>query len=198
MKYSRLISAVACGFVLSAASVASASTYNPATLTTAQVGTIDGEWTIGVGGSARPIVGYFTADDSQAQGTTGSTYKADDWLIHVTGAGTTTATELTFTNRGLFSPTVRESNIFGLGLYELKDGQYSLINEAVKTGGLGVVFSLSAYLDHAATYLLHITGTNSAVDGYIGSVSAVPLPAAVWLFGSALLGFVTLSNRRKV
>ncbi len=26
----------------------------------------------------------------------------------------------------------------------------------------------------------------------------VPLPAAAWLFGSALLGFVTLSNRRKV
>jgi hypothetical protein len=29
-------------------------------------------------------------------------------------------------------------------------------------------------------------------------VSAVPLPAAAWLFGSALFGFVTLSNRRKI
>jgi len=28
--------------------------------------------------------------------------------------------------------------------------------------------------------------------------SAVPLPAAAWLFGSAVLGFVSLSNRRKV
>lgn len=28
--------------------------------------------------------------------------------------------------------------------------------------------------------------------------SPVPLPAAAWLFGSALFGFVTLSNRRKV
>jgi hypothetical protein len=27
---------------------------------------------------------------------------------------------------------------------------------------------------------------------------AVPLPAAAWLFGSALLGFVSLSNRRKI
>jgi hypothetical protein len=26
----------------------------------------------------------------------------------------------------------------------------------------------------------------------------VPLPAAAWLFGSALLGFMTVSNRRKV
>jgi hypothetical protein len=27
---------------------------------------------------------------------------------------------------------------------------------------------------------------------------SVPLPSAVWLFGSALLGFVTMSNRRRV
>ncbi len=33
---------------------------------------------------------------------------------------------------------------------------------------------------------------------HIGNVSAVPLPAAAWLFGSALLGFVTLSNRKKL
>lgn len=27
---------------------------------------------------------------------------------------------------------------------------------------------------------------------------AVPLPSAIWLFGSALVGFVTMSNRRRV
>lgn len=35
-------------------------------------------------------------------------------------------------------------------------------------------------------------------DNHAFRVSPVPLPAAAWLFGSALLGFVTLSNRRKV
>ncbi len=30
------------------------------------------------------------------------------------------------------------------------------------------------------------------------NVSAVPLPAAIWMFGSALLGFMGLSNRRKI
>jgi len=30
------------------------------------------------------------------------------------------------------------------------------------------------------------------------NVSAVPLPTAVWFFGSALFGFVMVSNRRKV
>ncbi|HEX8981104.1 MAG TPA: hypothetical protein VF811_15465 [Parasulfuritortus sp.] len=27
---------------------------------------------------------------------------------------------------------------------------------------------------------------------------AVPLPSAIWLFGSALVGFITMSNRRRV
>ena len=31
-----------------------------------------------------------------------------------------------------------------------------------------------------------------------GPVSAVPVPAAVWLFGTALIGFVGISRRRKV
>ncbi len=30
------------------------------------------------------------------------------------------------------------------------------------------------------------------------SVSAVPVPAAVWLFGTALIGFIGVSRRRKV
>lgn len=34
-------------------------------------------------------------------------------------------------------------------------------------------------------------------DGFV-NVSAVPLPAAAWLFGSALFGFMMVSNRRKV
>jgi len=32
---------------------------------------------------------------------------------------------------------------------------------------------------------------------YVGQVSAVPVPAAVWLFGSGLLGLVGVSRRRK-
>ena len=32
----------------------------------------------------------------------------------------------------------------------------------------------------------------------INNLSAVPLPAAAWLFGSALIGFIMMSNRRSV
>ncbi len=43
-------------------------------------------------------------------------------------------------------------------------------------------------------------GTEDSLGGNIDDVrlSAVPLPAAGWLFGSALVGFVMLSNRRKI
>jgi len=55
-------------------------------------------------------------------------------------------------------------------------------------------------------YLLHLlegehqlkVDAPASTQGAPVNVSAVPLPTAFWLFGSALFGFVTLSNRRKV
>ena len=43
-----------------------------------------------------------------------------------------------------------------------------------------------------------ISSSNAFETDNHAVVSAVPLPAAAWLFGSAVLGFVSLSNRRKV
>ena len=47
---------------------------------------------------------------------------------------------------------------------------------------------------------LHIQGIggDGKSDSYVNQLAAVPLPAAAWLFGSALLGFVAVSNRRRV
>jgi hypothetical protein len=53
-----------------------------------------------------------------------------------------------------------------------------------------VVCLLAADGPHASS-----VGESRDSDSYI---SAVPLPAAVWLFGSALISFITLSNRRMV
>jgi hypothetical protein len=39
-------------------------------------------------------------------------------------------------------------------------------------------------------YQFHITGT-------IGEQTVIPIPAAVWLFGSGLLGLVGVARRRK-
>lgn len=46
---------------------------------------------------------------------------------------------------------------------------------------------------------LHVQSIGGGTsDAFVNKTpNPVPLPAAVWLFGSALLGFTTLSNRRK-
>jgi hypothetical protein len=42
----------------------------------------------------------------------------------------------------------------------------------------------------------HVNAATGTVS-YVGTVSAVPVPAAVWLFGSGLLGLVGIGRRRK-
>ena len=41
-------------------------------------------------------------------------------------------------------------------------------------------------------------GVLLAGSNIVSAVSPVPVPAAVWLFGTALVGFIGLSRRRKV
>jgi hypothetical protein len=60
-------------------------------------------------------------------------------------------------------------------------------------------------LSHFADYFGRVTGIrvpgepqNRLSDPYAGTVSAVPLPAAAVLFGSALLGFVSFATRRRI
>ena len=68
---------------------------------------------------------------------------------------------------------------------------------------LGSTFSQTLNLG-AGDYIFTISGfALNALDPKINSdydltMSAVPLPAAAWLFGTALLGFVSFSRRRKV
>lgn len=65
---------------------------------------------------------------------------------------------------------------------------------------LSSVNSLTTLLLANTKYVLSVASeTASHVTSRLSStVSAVPLPAAVWLFGSALAGFMALSSRRKV
>ena len=60
-------------------------------------------------------------------------------------------------------------------------------------GGCGGVFSATSYVS---------LGANASVgdEGCVGAISppsAVPLPAAVWLFGSGLLGLAGIARRKK-
>lgn len=56
------------------------------------------------------------------------------------------------------------------------------------------VLTDSLSLNGGVQYLLHLEG--SIIGGDLG-VASVPIPAAVWLFGSGLAGLVGVAHRRK-
>jgi hypothetical protein len=63
---------------------------------------------------------------------------------------------------------------------------------ALKTGS-----PLHSYLLSAGEYVLQV-GTLSEQHTKPSRISDVPLPGAIWLFGSALLAFLGISSRRKL
>ena len=65
-----------------------------------------------------------------------------------------------------------------------------------KTDAQDKPFPLYAYLLSAGQYVLEI-GTLPDQSTVANKISAVPLPGALWLFGSALLAFLGISSRRK-
>jgi hypothetical protein len=84
-----------------------------------------------------------------------------------------------------------------LGSYGREDFQPPLMNNNwTTTSYLNVSTLLNGPLITNITFSANQNAFET--DNHAYSVSAVPLPAAAWLFGSALLGFMTVSNRRKV
>ena len=71
-------------------------------------------------------------------------------------------------------------------------GSETLIAVA-ELGGYDAVYKVMGLVQ--GTYSLVVSG---ATNQLVGNVSAVPVPAAALLFGSALLGFAGFSARRKV
>ena len=81
---------------------------------------------------------------------------------------------------------------------------------ALGGGSVNQTFVLDNVFASAETFLFNAMFTNLVSLSWIqdpnfhtfdnivvNPVSPVPLPAAVWLFGSALIGFVGLGRRRK-
>lgn len=59
---------------------------------------------------------------------------------------------------------------------------------------------IAAFSDGHFRVGLHVQaiGLAGQSDSYVNQPSPVPLPAAAWLFASALFGFIVVANRRKV
>ena len=84
-------------------------------------------------------------------------------------------------------------------VYFLLAGQNRLIVDLLADD---FVLQLSLYASGASSFqLTQAVGGGDAdptLDVYNGTVSAIPLPAAAWLFGSALLGLVTVARRKRL
>lgn len=62
----------------------------------------------------------------------------------------------------------------------------------------GLIAALDSGSFRVGLHVQAIGGPDGNSDSYVNQPNVVPLPAAAWLFGTALFGFITVSNRRKV
>ena len=73
-----------------------------------------------------------------------------------------------------------------------------ITSAAAVTGSNSSITQFSALNLLAGTYYIDVLGTTGAgYQGDVSAMSAIPLPAAAWLFGSALLGFGALRRKQK-
>ena len=101
-------------------------------------------------------------------------------------AQTVTITDITFIN-GAHNPTFAGDAVFGLIIDGVDQGNQSLVN-IYSTSLTGKKFQLINDYPNLDTDLYRF---------YVNTMTAViPVPAAVWLFGSGLLGLVAVARRR--
>jgi hypothetical protein len=101
--------------------------------------------------------------------------------------------------------TIAESSTVGIGDFSIgATPGYTSLTLVVKDGNLNGLqwgaFSLSALALSGDWSLQDKDGKFKGLSGgeLWGSISAVPVPAAAWLFGTALIGFIGFSRRTKV
>lgn len=111
-----------------------------------------------------------------------------------------------FTNFGLVSGPVNATQTDFISLFgetANQSGNPESFGYADSVGALAAVYGLDFSIENGAPSYIVLTGElqqNKSInfDGF-GSflVKPVPVPAAVWLFGTALIGLAGFSKRRK-
>ena len=95
----------------------------------------------------------------------------------------------------LFGLTSNDSVIASHGFYEHSDG-------TLRMGGVSRLSTAGSstyiYFDYTSTYEDFREIGHSQIGVYMVRTSVVPIPSAVWLFGSGLIGLVGFSRRKKV
>ncbi len=102
------------------------------------------------------------------------------WLTNP-GASSTFATALNTNGNNNANPDYSVMNLFGL-----KAGNYIIASSGACPSGFESVTPLNA-CSNAQTYQFSVS-----------TIAAVPVPAAVWLFGSAMAGMLSMQRRKRV
>ena len=137
--------------------------------------------------------------------TAGLTYTAEVWAMNWSGDP--------LNNLGILQLTFRDStggNVLGPAFENFVDSVDDMVNiylpvedgadvsdwTRVVASGVAPVGTVSARV-----LLLHVLTDGTPADGTVrwdgASLTAVPVPAAVWLFGSGILGLIGVARRRK-
>lgn len=119
------------------------------------------------------------------------------WATNNTPGGPGIVETLGYANSG----NSYASNSFGQAVnYGANDVSIDNLYETGVTGAVGAGFaSLTLNNLAAGWYTIFVSGANTALTGspIDVSVAAVPVPGAVWLFGSALMGFLGMSRKKQ-
>jgi hypothetical protein len=135
--------------------------------------------------------GHFQANPNQANGV------SDDWFFQL-GSGVTGITGAAF--NWILPALGMEIDNLQIGIFDPTGTTlYGSFVASISTPGVGVQYELPFLSLGPGTYKVHVDGdvlSPNFQGFYIGDIHAVPLPAAVWLLGSALVGFIAVGRRK--
>jgi hypothetical protein len=98
----------------------------------------------------------------------------------------------------LATTTWNTTTIAGAGLGTNPSGTLPLVTDTAGVGGSPMI--AGPFLNNNFNFdftSMHITGCTDTGTGTNACASAVPIPGAVWLFGSGLLGLIGAAGRRR-
>ena len=132
----------------------------------------------------------------------------DTWAISLLAPAGLTVDITTSQDTGVINPqdlATAIAQLDNITHVDLVDGSNNIVggaNAVYSLTNFGGLSTLTSFVNFSVgtllmpgTYYLKISGDDGAA--YSGTISAVPLPAAAWLFGSALLGLGALRRKQK-
>ena len=139
----------------------------------------------------------------------GGTDLSDATFLELTSVTGTSGTDILGTSVGFFTPgivnngsftinpfTPPQTNLFVIGGWQLDLSSLNIVDQTagiLSMNGSGVL-SGNGYQDTNAIWTFSAQSTGST---YSMTITAIPVPAAVWLFCAGLIGLVAIARRKR-